>query len=312
MANDDWADIDLLLAGEAYSVGSREGQPYCPVAESGRCAGRRGWREANESAKDFSRRRSAHDRRLDLALEHRAVEEAGEHRTDEWRKPEQPELLNISHPREEGRGGAARRIDRRVRDRDADKVNKRQCEPDREAGKSDGRALMRRAEDDDQKHKRHHDLGDDRGAHAVLARRERAEAVRSKTRRRVESRAAGRDDIQNRRGDDRAGELRCPIGQEVSGRKPATSPQPERHGWIEMTARDRPEGVGGGEDREAECKRNASETDPELGKRRGEHCRTAAAEDQPERTEELSEELRTHSGSPSWKRVADGALGLSH
>src|SRR5262245_30538433 len=79
-----------------------------------------------------------------------------------------------------------------------------------------------------------------------------------------------------------------------------------------MTAGDRTESIGSGEDREAECKRNAGETDSEFGKRRGEHCRAAAPEDQPERTEEFSEEFRGHGGSPSWKRVANGALGLSH
>ena len=77
-----------------------------------------------------------------------------------------------------------------------------------------------------------------------------------------------------------------------------------------MTARDRPEGISGGEDREAERKRDAGETDPKLGERRGEYRRAAAAEDQPERTEEFSEELRGHAGSPGWERVANGALGL--
>lgn len=103
----------------------------------------------NGSAKDLPRRRSAHDRRLDLALEHRAVDKSAERRTDEWRKPEQPELLDVSHPGEESRGSAAGGIDRRVCDRDADEVDEGQREPDREAGESDGRALMRRAEDDD-------------------------------------------------------------------------------------------------------------------------------------------------------------------
>ena len=35
------------------------------------------------------------------ALKHRSVDEAAQRRAGEWRKPEQPELLDISHPREE-------------------------------------------------------------------------------------------------------------------------------------------------------------------------------------------------------------------
>ncbi len=64
-----------------------------------------------------------------------------------------------------------------------------------------------------------------------------------------------------------------------------------------MAARDRPERIGAGEDREAECKRDAGEPDPELGKRRGEHRGAAAAEHEPERAEEFSEELCAHDGS---------------
>jgi hypothetical protein len=68
--------------------------------------------------------------------------------------------------------------------------------------------MVRDAENDDQEHERHHDFGEDCGAHAVLAGRQAAVAVRSKARRRDRIPLAACDDVENRRGDDRAGNLR--------------------------------------------------------------------------------------------------------
>ena len=60
---------------------------------------------------------------------------AGKGCTKDRRKPKQPELRDIGAARKQRRSGAARRIDRGVRDRDEEKVNERQTEPDGYAGK---------------------------------------------------------------------------------------------------------------------------------------------------------------------------------
>ena len=62
----------------------------------------------------------------------------------------------------------------------------------------------------------------------------------------------------------------------------AADGEAERDGRVEVAARDRADGVGHGQDRQAEGERDAGEADAELGKAGGEHGAAAAAEDEPE------------------------------
>jgi hypothetical protein len=61
-----------------------------------------------------------------------------------------------------------------------------------------------------------------------------------------------------------------------------------------MAARHVADGVGHGQDRQAERQGDAGKADPELGKRGGQYGRAAAAENQPRRADELSEKLPRH------------------
>ena len=94
--------------------------------------------------------RAPTDRRLEKSrLEERAVKKAREGSPEERENPEKPELRDRPAAREHGRSGTARRIDRRVGHGNADEVNQREGEPDRDAGKANGSALVRGAENDD-------------------------------------------------------------------------------------------------------------------------------------------------------------------
>ena len=84
---------------------------------------------------------------------------------------------------EQRRAGAARRIHRGVGHRDADQVDQRQAEADRDRREAARRALVGGAEDDHQEEEGHHDLGDERRGQRVAAgrmrRRSRSQRSRS-------------------------------------------------------------------------------------------------------------------------------------
>ena len=103
--------------------------------------------------------RSAHDRRLTHApLDHHAIDDAAERTANEGRSPEQPEPLDIGHPREEGRavlraGLTDVLVTGILPGESASTRARSRCRRIRRA------RAMRRAEDDDQEHERHHHLG---------------------------------------------------------------------------------------------------------------------------------------------------------
>ncbi len=70
-----------------------------------------------------------------------------------------------------GHAGAACRIHRGVRDRDADQVNQRECQADGDRREAGRRTLVRGAEDDREEHRRHHDFARERRLHRILSRR---------------------------------------------------------------------------------------------------------------------------------------------
>ena len=70
---------------------------------------------------------------------------------------------------EKSLAGAARRIDRSVGDRDADKVNKRQRQADGNGRKSLGRPLVRRSHDHHQEYKSQNQLADESGSQRIPA-----------------------------------------------------------------------------------------------------------------------------------------------
>ena len=78
---------------------------------------------------------------------------------------------------EESGAGAAGWVYRGVGDRDANQVDERQAEADGDGGEAFGGALVRAAEDDQQKEAGEDDLGYEAGEERVAARGVVAEAV---------------------------------------------------------------------------------------------------------------------------------------
>ena len=82
------------------------------------------------------------------------VREPGESGADERRDPEEPELSDGPAAHDQRGPGASGRIDRGVRDRNADEMDQRQPESDGDRGESRGRPPVRRPEDDRSEHDR--------------------------------------------------------------------------------------------------------------------------------------------------------------
>ena len=87
-----------------------------------------------------------------------AIDDAAEDAADERRDPEQPELRERRTADDQCRSGGARGIDRRIGDRNAHKVNKRQAEADGQRRKAGRRFAVRRAHDDEEEQHGHHDF----------------------------------------------------------------------------------------------------------------------------------------------------------
>ncbi len=114
--------------------------------------------------------------------------------------------------------------------------------------------------------------------------------------------AAG-DQIQGSGPYDRAEHLGDDIAGKIARREPFPDHQSDGHRRVEMTARDMPDGVGHGEDGEAECERDAEQPDPDLRKRCGQDGTAAPSEHQPERADGFRHQsIRCRHGS-SFVRV---------
>ena len=159
---------------------------------------------------------------------------------------------------------------------------------------ADRGAPVRRAEDDDQEHERHDDLGDQGGGQRVAAGRMLAVAVGREAAGEVESRLAAGDEIQHAGAGDGSGDLGDHVPEDVAPPESPAGPEPDGDRGVEVTARDRPERVGARQDGQAEGERHADEPDAQGRKRRGQHRAAASAENEPERSEELAGELGEH------------------
>ena len=93
-------------------------------------------------------------------------------------------------------------------------MNQREREADGEPGESDRRALVRRAENDDQEHERHHHFAHEPCRERIAARRVRAVAVGGEPAGEAEIRAAARDEVQHAGADDATHDLRDDVRQE--------------------------------------------------------------------------------------------------
>ena len=125
----------------------RHGQP-AGAAGAGGALARRRRRALTAPAPAGDARRSP--RRSAAAPRSRRVHQAGQYRADQWRQPEQPELLDRPPAHEHRRAGRPGRVHRRVGDRDADEVDEGERQADGQRGEARG-ALARDPEDDGRK-----------------------------------------------------------------------------------------------------------------------------------------------------------------
>ena len=154
----------------------------------------------------------------------------------------------------------ARGVDRGVGDRDRDQVDQRQPETDGDRREARRCAAVGGAEDDDEEGRRQHDLGDERRHHRIAAGRQRAVAVRGEAADGGEVGFARNDQIEHGGGGDRADKLGDDVGDDVAPGEAAAGRKPDRHRRIEVSARDRPDGVGHRQDGPTEGER------PEIGR----------------------------------------------
>ena len=105
-------------------------------------------------------------------------------------------------------------------------------------------------------------------------------------------RLAGEDDIEHERADDRARDLRDPIGDHVRNAHTARDHHAEAHRRIDVAAGDRSDRVGHGDDREAEGARDAQEIDRGWAASHApDHRRAATEKHQRERPDKFSQSL---------------------
>src|SRR5512132_528745 len=91
------------------------------------------------------------------------------------------------------------------------------------------------------------------------------------------------------------------LGNDVGQRKAPARPQTQGHRRIEMTAGDVGDGIGHGQEAQAEGKRDTDPSDTQFRKRCSEHGAAAAAEYEPERPEEFGRQTfaKRHGLSPT-------------
>ena len=161
------------------------------------------------------------------------------------------------------------------------------------------------AGEDDPDEEEGQDPLDDRTLRRADAVAERRDAERDRIGDRVRQEPRDRE-----RGHDRAGELGDPVEDRVARREPARDQEPERHGRVEVPARDVPDGGDHDGDREA-----VREGDGDEVAARGGGDRPDADEDQRERADELggralqTVSLHAAQGRTRAGRLLEGAVG---
>jgi hypothetical protein len=116
-----------------------------------------------------------------------------------------------------------------------------------------------------------------------------AKAVRRKATHAGESRLPGYDDVKHHRCGYGPRDLRSPVGDEVFGLEPAGEHQAKRDGRIEMSARNAANGIGHGQDRQAEGKADAQPADAHIRHAGRQNRAATAPEHKPEGADELGD-----------------------
>ena len=99
-------------------------------------------------------------------------------------------------------------------------------------------------------------------------------------------RTAG-DDVEHASGRNAAEDLRDDVGRELAGGEASGRPEADGDSRVDVTPGDRTDGVGHGQQGEAEGERHAHEADAGVGEVAGQDRASAPAEDEPEGSEEF-------------------------
>jgi len=113
-------------------------------------------------ARDFHRRR--------IVMAEPPIHAASGRATEQRRKPEQPQLLQRPAADEQRRSSAARGIHRRIRNGDADQVDQREAQPDRDWREALRRIAVGCAHDYEQEYERHDEFAHQAGRERIPTR----------------------------------------------------------------------------------------------------------------------------------------------
>ena len=128
-------------------------------------------------------------------------------------------------------------------------------------------AAVGSTQDDQQEHQGHHDFRHETGCQRVFTGRMLAITIRGQSRGHVEARLPACNEQQYRGCSDGTQHLRDDVGHEVLGGETSANHQADRHGWIQMTARNVANGIGHRQHRESERQRHADQADADIRKR---------------------------------------------
>ena len=116
-----------------------------------------------------------------------------------------------------------------------------------------------------------------------------AVTIGGKAFRQIETGRSAGDQIKQRRGNDRADQLRDHVLNDVTRREAATGHQADGNRRIEMAPRYVPDGVGHGHDGKTEGQCNAKESNANVGESRSNDGTAASSKRQPERSDRFSD-----------------------
>src|SRR5215471_9187191 len=175
-----------------------------------------------------------------------AIDSAPQDSAEERCHPEKPQLAQRPATREYGRACAPRRVHGSIGNRNTYQVNESQAQADCDGGKSLGGSAIGRAENDQQKESRKHNLGQKAGNQCVSPGRVRSVPIAGKSSARVKTCLSPGNDVQNPGPSKPAGDLSGDVGKKVGRSEASPRKQSDGNCWIQMTAGNVSDGVSHG------------------------------------------------------------------
>lgn len=187
-------------------------------------------------------------------------------------------------PHEEGRAEAPRRVHRGTGQRDADQVDRGERQTDGQAVEAHDGHLVGHGQHDEDVDEGQHQLHQERAAEVDVHGRAAVVSVTAEQTVGLDSRHLLGEQEEQCGADDGAEELRDPVLHRPAQTDAPGQQHAQRHGRVDVAARDRAERVGQRQHGEAECERDAEGTDVLAGEHHGSH--------RDEHQQQSSQELR--------------------